>query len=189
MATGNLNDTVIGILLDTNNAKQNAELLIYDFLLSATLKAKFNSRYVANCHLLNVGTISYYYNFFKVPYFKELSKFDTATNEFGFLNLWETIWMAKFNRRAQKMPSLLNQQVNITTSRDAVLKSKFVTMSHLGRFFTLCIILGGMCVGVFYIEKIQSRKSYWCSVLSTFACLQYFKVGMIINRVRYVYQK
>lgn len=195
MAVNGVNNTLIGILLDDRQAKQNAALLIYNIFVTSIVKSKLNSGYVSNCHLLNVGSISYHYNFFHVPYFKELEKLETYTNEFGFRPLWETYWMTRFHRRVPKMASQINEWANATSPRgEAVLKSIFVNFLHLERLFVFCAILGMVCIGIFIFETISQPKKWrevywWFNVVSTFLCLQCFKVCLIINRLRYVNQR
>lgn len=183
------NNTLVGVLIDSNYAKQNAELLIHKYYLPAILKLKFqlNSAYVSNCHLLNVGTTSYYYSFFEVPYFNELKRVETFTSEFGFLKLWEANWMARFQQRIQKT---IVRPANVLTQGDDV----FVNFTHLEPFFIIFAVLVGMCAGGFLVENLSQsssrRKLYnWFSVVATFLCLQYFKLLLMINMYIYINQK
>lgn len=56
-------------------------------------------------------TNSYSYNYFRVPYFTDLEKFDTSTNEFGFMHLWETNMMGRFQRITHLITYAMNNKV------------------------------------------------------------------------------
>lgn len=184
-------NTLVGILLDFNHFKQNMQLIIYHYLFESTLKFHLNTGDASYCYLLNVGTTSYYYNLFEVPYFNQLVKVDTFTNEFGFLHLWERNCVASFHRFSQKAPRVRDKVLKVTITKDAVLKSQFVNFSHLARFFSLCVILVSMWAWVFFIENMTQQKRRrelfsWFCVIATFICLQYFRLIFMINRLWYL---
>lgn len=149
------NLALYGVLVDVDTVKQRLELHIFTLQMDFRLKQLRQRLEVGKCYALDAGSVSYFYNVYRVPFLKSLTKLDMASKEFGFLNVWERNYFSRVRHRLFNTITRIKKLYAQVTFEES-----YVGLKHMQSFLFLWLLLLGITAFVFCLEIVRNVKTY-----------------------------